>query len=450
MSLSEKLARFIVNTSYEDLPEDVVGFTKLCILDWLGSAVAGSSKEPVRIIDELAREMGGAEQASLVTGGKTSLTHAALVNGAASHVVELDDIHKSSIIHAATVVVPAALAVAEWMNKSGKDLIAAVAIGYDVCFRIGEAVSPSHYYFWHNTATCGTFGATAATAKLLDLNEQQIVHALGNAGTQAAGLWEFIVDGAMTKQLHTGKAAMNGLLASLLAQKGFTGPSKILEGDRGFFKAMAETFDEERISDKLGQQFKITENSFKIHASCRHTHPAIDLALKLKKEHAIRPEEIREIRVGGYKAVYDITNNPNPQTVYASKFSLQFCASLAFVKGKAGLADFTEETLWDPAIRALMERVKLTVDPEVDSAYPEKWGSAVAVETQQGEVHRLTTDYPKGDPENPVTADDLVQKFRELAAHLSDSEKNRFVDTVLHLESVSDAADFWKERSRST
>lgn len=446
MKLSEKLADFIVGTSYEDLPDPVVEFTKLCILDWLGSAIAGAGKQPIRMIDRLVREQGGSEQASLVTGGKTSMLNAALVNGAASHVVELDDIHKSSIIHAATVVVPAALAVAERLNKSGKELITAVAIGYDVCFRIGEAVSPSHYYYWHNTATCGTFGAAAAAAKLLELDKRQIVHALGNAGTQAAGLWEFIVDGAMTKQLHTGKAAMNGLLASLLAKEGFTGPSRILEGDRGFFKAMAETYDEKKVYEGLGEHFKIVENSFKIHASCRHTHPAVDLALRLLAERQLTPDQIEEIRVGGYRAVYDITHNPNPQTVYAAKFSLQFCVSLAFAKGKAGLPDFTEETLWDPEVRGLMERVKLTVDPQVDAAYPEKWGSAMTVVTKQGDVFSLSTDYPKGDPENPVTEDDLVRKFKILAAHLSDQEIEHFVDAVLGLDSLASAADLWKER----
>ncbi|BCJ86394.1 MmgE/PrpD family protein [Effusibacillus dendaii] len=444
MSLSAKLARFIVDTKYEDLPHDVVEFTKLCILDWLSSAIAGSVKPSVQMVDQLAKELGGFEQATLVTGGRTSVANAALVNGAASHVVELDDIHKGSIIHAATVVVPAALAVAEWMGKSGKDLITAVAVGYDVCFRIGEAVSPSHYYYWHNTATCGTFGSAAAVAKLLELDEKQIVHALGNAGTQAAGLWEFIVDGAMSKQLHTAKAAMNGLLASLLAQKGFTGPSKILEGDRGFFKAMSESYDETRITNGLGERFKITENSFKIHASCRHTHPAVDLIIRAKKEHSLQPSDIRKIHVGGYQSVINITDNPNPQTVYAAKFSLQYCVSLALVKGKAGLPDFTEESLWDPEIRSLIPKVELTLDSAVNDAYPEKWGSVVEIETQDGKRIQLSTEYPKGDPEHPVTADDLVAKFRELAAELSEEQINRYVETVLSLEKVESAADFWK------
>jgi 2-methylcitrate dehydratase PrpD len=448
MALSEQLARFVITTGYNDLPKDTVEFTKLCILDWLGSALAGAGKPPVRMIVELAEELGGSGQATLVTGGKSSVAHAALVNGAASHVVELDDIHKSSIIHAATVVIPPALAVAEWLGKSGRELITAVVIGYDVCYRIGEAVSPSHYYFWHNTATCGTFGAAAAAAKLLALDERQIAHALGNAGTQAAGLWEFIADGAMSKQLHTGKAAMNGLLAALLAQKGFTGPGKILEGQRGFFRAMAETYDASRITERLGEHYKIQENSFKLHASCRHTHPAVDLALQLRNGYGVRPEEVKAIRIGGYQPVLDITDNPRPETVYAAKFSVQFCVALALARGSVGLADFTEETLRDPVIRSLMERIEVVLDPQVHAAYPEQWGSVLEAETARLGVLRLRTEYPKGDPENPVTAAELAAKFHQLAAHLPESERNRYVERILQLDALPDAGELWNERSR--
>lgn len=441
--LSEKLARFIAKTKYEDLPEHVVEFTKLCILDWFGSAVAGSSLPPIRMLHELAEELGGAPQATLVTGGRSSVANAALVNGGASHIVELDDIHKSSIIHAATVVVPAALAVAEWKGKSGKDLIAAVAVGYDVCFRIGEAVSPSHYYYWHNTATCGTFGSVAAAAKLLDLTEEQMIHALGNAGTQAAGLWEFIVDGAMTKQLHPGKAAMNGVLAALLGQKGFTGPSRILEGKRGFFEAMSEQANPNAITDGLAEQYKITENSFKIHASCRHTHQAIDIALDIRRERQLNPEEIEEITVRTYQSALMIASNTNPQTVYASKFSVEFCTALGFIKGRAGLAEFNEETLHDPAVRALMGKIHAVLDPAIEEDYPEKWRSAMDIKLRSGESISRMVDYPKGDPENPVTADELVTKFKQLAAALPAEQIERHVRAILELERTSNVSDWF-------
>ncbi|MBO8172238.1 MAG: MmgE/PrpD family protein [Bacillaceae bacterium] len=444
MGLSHELARFIANTDYQDLPPDVVEFTKLCMLDWLGSAIAGAEKEPVQKIYEMVTEIGGAPQATLVPGGKSSVIGASMVNGAASHVVELDDIHKASIIHAATVVVPAALAVAEWKKKSGKDLITAVAIGYDVAFRVGEAVSPSHYFFWHNTATCGTFGAAAAVAYLLDLNEEQIVNALGSAGTQAAGLWEFIEDGAMSKQLHPGKAAMNGTIAALLAEKGFTGAQKILEGRRGFFNAMSDNPDPTRITDELGERFKITENSFKIHASCRHTHHIIDLILDMRRENGLQPEEIDRIDVKTYQVVLNITDNPDPQTVYASKFSAQYCTALAAVKGSAGLSDFNETALWDKEIREMMKRVNVSVDPDMEAAYPEKWGSIVDVTLKNGDVITKRTDYPKGDPENPVSAEELLQKFKDLAAGLDDQQVDLLADRMMNVQDLEDVSQFFE------
>jgi len=443
MGLSKKLADYIISTSYEDLPVEVVEFTKLCILDYFGSAIAGADKPPVQIIHNLIQEMGGEEQATLFTGGRSSVLHASLVNGAASHIMELDDIHKGSVIHAATVVVPAALAVAEWKNLSGKDLITAVAIGYEVCFRIGEAVTPSHYYYWHNTATCGTFGAAAATAKLLNLNVEQTIHTLGSAGTQAAGLWQFIEDGAMSKQLHPGKAAMNGVISALLAEKGFTGATQILEGNRGFFRAMSEEFDESKIISGLGEVFKITENSFKIHASCRHTHPAMDLMIDLAQEKSFRVEEVEEIKVGAYQAAINITNNDYPKTQYASKFSLQFCTALALLKGKGGLDQFTDETLWDEDIRALMKKVCVELDHEIEEAYPEKWGSKVEITLRGGEKIVVQTEYPKGDPENPVTSNDLVDKFMVLANRLPDDKKVVFADSILNLEKVESIGQFF-------
>ncbi len=442
MSLSKWMAKFIISTKYEDLPADVTAFTKLCILDWLGSALAGREKAPIRMIEELVRDSGGNEQASLITGGKSSVVQAALLNGSASHIVELDDIHKASIIHAGTVVIPAALAIGEWKRLSGKDLITAVAVGYDICYRIGEAVSPSHYYYWHNTATCGTFGAAAAAIKLLGLNEEQAVMALGSAGTQAAGLWEFIEDGAMSKQLHTGKAAMNGVMSALLAQKGFTAATRILEGNRGFMKAMSTEYDESKITRQLGREFKIVENSFKIHASCRHTHHVVDLIQGIAAQIGHNPKIVKKIRIQTYQTVLDITDNPNPATLYAAKFSVQFCAALAMIHGKAGLHDFNGQTLQDERIRELMKRIEAGVDKRIDQQYPRKWGAKVEVQLETGEVIVKETEYPKGDPENPVTGQDLIEKFKQITFDLPQPAVDRFIDTVTHLERCPDLSNF--------
>lgn len=436
MTLSKRLAEYVCQTSFEDLPEHVVEFTKICILDWYGSAIAGKDMPPIQAVKELVEEWGGHEQASLVTGGKSSLGNAVLVNAASSHIVELDDIHKSSIIHAGTVVIPAAVAAAEAYDLSGKELITAVAVGYEVCYRIGEAVSPSHYYFWHNTATCGTFGSAAAVAKLVNLNVEQTMHALGNAGSQAAGLWEFIEDGANTKQLHTAKAAYNGTLAALLAKKNFTGATKILEGKRGFFEAMAESADPSKITKNLGHEWKIIENSFKIHASCRHTHPAIDCILDIMNEHSITYQQIDRITIKTYQTVLNITDKPNPDSIYACKFSSQFCAALAAVKGSASLRDFTNESLQDSEILNLLEKVDVVVDAYYEEAYPEKWGAKVEIALTNGKIFELATDYPKGDPEKMATKEELIQKFIMMTAEKLEHPEEE-VEAIFKLDSIS-------------
>lgn len=434
--LSEKLAQYINKIEYKDIPEDVREFTKGCLLDYMGSAIAGSKYEAIQILASFIDDMGGHEQATTVTGGQTSVYQAAFINGGSSHIVELDDIHRGSIVHAATVVMPAAIAMAEYRGKSGKDLLTAIVVGYEIAFRIGEAVSPSHYRYWHNTATIGTFAAAAAAAKLADLSEEQIVHALGSAGTQAAGLWQFIEDGAMTKQLHPAKAGMDGIIAVLTAEKGLTAASKILEGKQGFFQAMSEQADQTKITDGLGHTFKIMENSFKIHASCRHTHQPIDLVLELKDE-GISSEDVRQINIKTYQSALDVANHTHPQTIYAAKFSITYCTAVAFIKSSAGLKDFTLENIKDPEISQFMERIQVEVDPDIEAQYPEKWMSRIEVELTNGEKIHRHVDFPKGDPENPVSAQDLTEKFKTLASPF-EAEKNidQWLHKVWHLEEL--------------
>jgi len=415
-SLSATLADYILQVDYAKLPARVVELARLSFLDWLGSALAGSREIPGKMFLELENELGGNPQATLISEDKkTSVISAALVNGGLSHIVELDDVHKAAILHPAAPIMPAALAVAEWKDADGKKLIEAIVAGYDVALRIGEAVTPSHYRYWHTTGTCGTFGAAAAAGKVLGLNRPQLIYALGNAGTQAAGLWEFLADGAMSKHLHPGKAAMNGVLAALLAAREFTGASKILEGEKGFFKATAQTVKEELITEQLGEKFKIEENCFKIYASCRHTHPAVDVALKLVGEHGILAKEIQQVIVETYSIALEVTGRYHPISSYAAKFSLPYCMALALTVGELGLPQFSEEYLKREDLHQLMSKIELSVDPVFDARYPEAWPARVRIVTGRG-VFSASTDYPRGDPENPVTAAELQTKFLSLAA----------------------------------
>lgn len=442
-TLSWKLAKFIEAVRYDQFKQETVRWSRLAFLDWLGSVARGGSEKPALMALRVLRTQGGRPQATLIPSGeKTSALNAALGNGIASHILELDDVHRGSIIHVGATVIPAALATAEMLHVSGRRLLEALVAGYEVAIRIGEAVTPAHYYFWHNTGTCGTFGACAAAGKLLELTAEQMVWALGNAGTQAAGLWEFLRDGAMSKHLHPGKAAQNGLLSALLAKEGFTGATAILEGEKGFCRAMAPEFDLGRITDSLGlAPYKIEDNSFKIYSSCRHTHPSVDIVLDLSARHHISPAEISSIAVRTYRTALLITDNPNPQTIYAAKFSLPFCVALALTRGSCGLEDFSEKNLWNPEIRDLMGRVQLSLDDELDALHPAKWPAAVAVTLRSGEVYQGRTDFPRGDPENPPEEAVLFAKFRRLASHLWGERKAEdLLATAISLENLEDVA----------
>jgi 2-methylcitrate dehydratase PrpD len=233
--LSRRLAEFLAAARYADLPPSVVDHARRAVLDWLGSALAGSVEPPARMAQRFVASLGAANDATVFSGGRSSASGAALANGVASHILEFDDIHKTSTVHAAAPVISAALAVAERERVDGRAFLLAVTLGYEAALRIGEAVNPSHYRYWHPTGTAATFGAAAAAGSLIQLSPPQMLDALGSAGTQAAGLWEFNADGAMSKILHPGKAAFNGILSADLARIGFTGATRILEGERGFF-----------------------------------------------------------------------------------------------------------------------------------------------------------------------------------------------------------------------
>ena len=265
MSVTKGLANFVVKTTFDDLPKEVREHAKLCVLDWLGAALAGCREPPAKIITSIIRKIGGKEESGIIgTNIRTSCVNAALANGIIGHAVEMDDIHQEAIIHPAAPVLPVALAVAERDNANGKDLITAIVVGYEVEIRIGRTINPSHYQFWHTTGTCGAFGAAAAAGKLLGLDEKSMVYAFGIAGTTAAGLVE--VFGTMSKPLNPGRAAMDGVLAAMLAKEGLTSSTEILEAEGGYLRATAKEFNVEEIIENLGKNFGIINNIFKRHA----------------------------------------------------------------------------------------------------------------------------------------------------------------------------------------
>jgi 2-methylcitrate dehydratase PrpD len=429
-ALTRRLAQFLAAATYSDLPIPVIEETKRAVLDWLGSALAGSLEPPARMARDAVATMGSAAAA------------VAFTRGVASHILELDDIHKTSTVHAGAPVISAALAVAEREHADGRAFLLAVALGYEAALRIGEAVNPSHYRYWHPTGTAATFGAAAAAGSLLKLNAAQMLDALGSAGTQAAGLWEFNADGAMSKHLHPGKAAMNGVLAADLARVGFTGAIRILEGERGFFRAMSSSYDESRVTDGLGERWKISENCYKLHSCCGHTHTAIDLAQWRRPPGLRGPADILSIHIETYSPGYEIVREMNPRTSFQAKFSIAYCVAVALLDGHAGLGQFTPERMSDPAIAALLALTRVSVAEDLTAKYPAAWPARLTITLVTGETLHGAADFPRGNPENPITTQELEDKFRVLVApRFGTDTAGRAIETIARLESLSDIAE---------
>ncbi len=441
MSLTEALADFVTSTSFDDIPDDAVTMARRSLLDWIGSAIRGGTVEPARIALRVARRsMAGDDATALTTGERLSTLGAAFANGAASHVIELDDLHQGSTFHPAAPIIPAALAVAEREGSSGRELLRAITLGYDVAIRIAEAVNPSHYRYWHPTGTCGVFGAATTTGVLIGLDGQQLMQALGSAGTQSAGLWQFLADGAMSKALHTAHAAHAGIVSADLAAGGFSAAREILEGPRGFFAATAVSSDPTRITDRLGTHFKIEENGFKRHACCGHTHTAIDAALEIRGQTDL--EQIERIEIDTYQVALDITDRAEPHTPYGAKFSIQYAVAAGLLDGRAGLEEFTEEHIGDRAVQQLLSRTIAREDPSFTTGYPGAWASRVRLTTASGDTQEATVSHPKGMPANPMNDAEIEQKYHELVDPVvGRSTAEDIVASVVKLQQGDGASD---------
>lgn len=417
---SRTLAAFAAGLRLDDIPAPVQRRTEDLFLDWLGSVLAGKGSRPVESIARIARAMGPADGPSevLISRTRSSPLFAAMVNAAASHVAEQDDVHNGSVFHPAAVVFPPALAVAQAIGASGSELMAASVAGYEVGIRIGEFLGRSHYRIFHTTATAGTLAAAAAVGRLLKLDAAQMLHAFGSAGTQAAGLWEFLRDAADSKQLHTAKAASDGLLAAYLAQDGFTGAQRILEGPQGLAAGMSRgDADPAKLTEGLGSRWALAETSFKFHASCRHTHPAADALQQVMRTHGLRAEQIEQVTAHVHQGAIDVLGPVvNPQTVHQSKFSMGTVLGLIAAFDRAGLADF-DAHYQDPRVTGVRRKVRMQLDDEVDRAYPQRWIGKVSVLTTDGRTLHGRVDEPKGDPGNTLSRAEIEAKARALAAY---------------------------------
>ena len=433
MEVTEKLARFAVETSYRSFPKPVVHQAKRCFLDLLGVALGGSQQPLGKILVKVAKDFGGKPQATILGHGlKTSVMNAALINGAMAHALDFDDTHIGSIGHPSAPVIPAVLAVAEWKGLSGKSALEAFLLGFEVETRIGMGLGPKHYERgWHNTSTYGRFGAAVAAGKLLGLSLGEMKQAMGLAGTQAAGLR--LVFGTMTKPFHPGKSAFDGVLSAILAQRGFTCAPNILEAKKGFVETLGVHSKLEPMVKNLGKTYQVLKDTFKPYAACLLTHPTIDAIIDMRNKYDLRPEDVENIQCDVARFCLDSAGQVEPKTGLAGKFSTYYCAALALAEGVAGEDMFTDRKVLDPKMVALRKKVKARIVPRFKDTE-----AKVTITTKGGKKYSAFVDRPKGDPRNPPTDRELEDKFRSLAAFVLPQRKiDSLVKTIWRLEKVS-------------
>ena len=437
-----QLAEFAAGLRFTDVPDAVLRRTEDLFLDWAGSTLAGKGARPVEALARFMASQGPADGPSevLIHRRRSSPLIAATINAAASHFAEQDDVHNGSVFHPAAVVFPPALAVAQALRRSGAELLVASVAGYEVGIRIGEFLGRSHYKVFHTTGTVGTLAAAAAVGSLLRLNADQMLHALGSAGTQSAGLWEFLRDGADSKQLHTAHAAGAGLTAAHLAAEGFTGAQRILTGATGLAAGMSSEADPARLTDSLGTRWATAETSFKFHAACRHTHPAADALQRVLREQQLAAADVAKVTAQVHQGAIDVLGPVvNPQTVHQSKFSMGTVLAMVALHGRAGMAEFDAHYA-DPAARAFCDKVQMTLDAEVDGAYPARWIGKVLVDTTDGRRLSGRVDEPKGDPGNTLSRAELEEKAIRLALYRGGATEPEMRALIATVWGLADAA----------
>lgn len=423
MNMTEMIARFVRETRFEDLPSQTIANAKTAFLDWLGVTVGGSLHPASLLLRNTLFEFRGPAQATIVGHGEqTDVLTAALLNGYFSHVLDYDDVHLGLIGHPSAPVFPAVLALSEWKDVGGKDFICAFVLGVEVECRLGEAVNPNHYNRgWHSTSTLGHFGAAVGASKILGLDTTSVVHALGTAGTQAAGLRQ--VFGTMCKALHPGKAATNGLLAAILAEKGFTSSEAIIDGQKGFTSVLSDEYDPNALVHNLGQDWKVDQIIFKRHASCYRTHAVIECTLALRKRLGDGIDRIRSIHCKVPPLAWDVAGILMPENALEAKFSQPFCMAVALLTGQAVEAQFTRENVQNHLVKKLIEQTTVEVLPHLRSTE-----AAVEVILQDGTTVHEQVDTENMYPPEEGIPSELISKFRGL---MPDSAAGEEVDTLI-------------------
>lgn len=447
--IAEVLAEFVSVVKYNDLPAETIELAKQFVLDVIG-CIAGASREPQsQALLEVIKVQGGNPTSSVFAHGlMTSEMNAALVNGTMGHILDFDDDHREGTLHPSAAVFPAVFAVGERLHASGKDFLRALILGLEVMIRVGESfVGKTYYQGFHPTGTCGVFGSAAGCALLLNLNVEQVIYALGLAGSFSAGTTEYKTEGSWQKPLQAGHPAMAGILAASLAQRDFVGAGTIFEGPNGIVRAFSfkDEYDCSRITKDLGKKWEMVDTSIKVHACCRFSAPIVDCGLDLFRQ-GVRAKDVKEIHAKVCDHSIRALCNPierkvRPLTHVDAQFSLPYAAAVAVCRNRAGAEEFKSETRTDPEILELAKKVTWELDPEAEALYPRAYPATLIATLNDGRKFQAHVDYPKGDPENPATTEEVLKKFHSLTENIYDQDRRAgIVREVNRLEKVEDMA----------
>jgi 2-methylcitrate dehydratase PrpD len=452
MEETKKLTQKCFDLNYNTLTDDVIDRVKYLMLDYLGVAARGSLSDSSRPVHNLIAKFGMAQDGAVVIGTnmRCSPPYAAIANGTAAHSLELDDVVNEASLHPAVAIMTTALASAHFAGCSGKECIAAIVAGYEVMIKLGVSLDPSAHYAqgFHPTGTCGTMGAAVTAAKILKLPQKGMMNALGIAGSQAAGSMEFLSDGAFTKRLHPGWAAHSGIIAALLASENFTGPGTIIEGKFGFLHAYSPGSNPVKILRDWGHPYDIMQTSIKPYACCRYKQGPIDGILKIMREHELKASDIEKVTVGILRTGFPIIAQPkelkyNPKSVVDAQFSMPFGAAVAILYGKATLDEYAPKNINSSRVKQMMARIFCEENPDLEKEFPKKWPASVTLLTKDGQKYAVKIEYPKGDPENPLTWNELIDKFRNLTSSVfSSAKQDTIIKRIKSLEQENDLISF--------
>jgi len=449
MELTNILAKHIINSTFEDIPQQAVEGTKQIVLDQLAVALAGSNADgAVEVVEEVIGWGGKAESAIWVYGNKVPVAHAAFANSVMSHAWDFDDTHIPSICHCGVVTVPPAFALAECRGKiKGKEFITAVNVGMDVQVRLSMGSTAAFGQGWHPTAVFGGFGCGATAGRLLALSEKELINAFGLIYSQTCGNLQCIEDGALSKRLQPGFVTKAALNAVALAKRGVTGAHNVFEGKYGLYPLYVEgKYEKKVIISELGKQFETSNLTIKPHPGCILAQPFESALVSFVTENDLKPEEVEYVTVHCGTKSYTVPGSPvkiEPHTIVDAQFSMYYKVANAIVRRQSTVAEYTEEAVRDPKILDLAKRVKLKLAPEYDTELHTESGGKLEIKTnRRKEIFSIDVGSHKGTPENPMTWEDLGEKLRSCAATsakpIPEGNVDRLVETVQHLENVED------------